>query len=59
MECVSNLAVGNCDIVIYQYLDLRGACALRVEGFVGWTEVKGLLKVYLISDMKRKEGGMG
>ena len=59
MECVSNLAVGNCDVVIYQVLDLRGAQALWVKEFAWWTEVWGLLTVFLFSDMKRKEGGMG
>ena len=56
---MSNLAVGNCDVVIYQVLDLRGARALWVKEFAGWTEVWGLLTVFLFSDMKRKEGGMG
>ena len=31
MECVSNLAVGNCDVVIYQLLDLRGSRAQDVS----------------------------
>ena len=58
MECVSNLAVGNCDVVIYQVLDLRGTPVLWVKEFAGWTEVWGLLTVFLFSDIKRK-GGMG
>ena len=60
MECVSNLAVGNCDVVIYQVLDLRGARALGervcwVDGSMGLAHSISIFRY----EKKRRRDGIG